>query len=208
MKRFLLHIFFLSLLVQGGTAQGKDLSYPLEFSLFNNGNFMPGAGVLGIWSPKIHPGFSVGTRFFYSQKDNHELFQTVKLGYFFHRHSQQAFQLYSEFGYRYKFARDFFVEPRFGAGYMLSIPNMQIFEFKDGEYLQKKWKGRHQLMGGLNVSIGYSFDKAKLPLELFLGYHFWVQAPFVNKYVPVLPNNSVHVGAIYYLPINSQVNEK
>lgn len=173
--------------------------FPVELSCFNNGTFMPGKGALGIWSPTLHPGLSLGTRFYYRAKEKSQLFQTAKLGYFYHRHAQHGIQLYTELGYRYKFSPAWYVEPKLGLGYLLSIPAMQVFAFKDGAYQKQAFKGRHQFMGGLDLSLGYSFQqRAKIPLDIFLGYQFWVQSPFVNKYVPVLPNNSVHIGGIYY----------
>lgn len=200
MKYFYVIVFvFLSSIPGVFGQESASRSVPVELSFFNNGTFMPGKGRLGVWSPTFHPGFSLGTRFYYRQKEKSQLFQTVKLGYFYHRHAQHGIQLYTELGYRYQFTPAWYLEPKLGAGYLLSIPAMQMFEFKDGAYQQKPFKGRHQLMAGLNLSIGYSFrQKTKLPLDAFLGYQFWVQSPFVNKYVPVLPNNSVHIGGVYY----------
>lgn len=195
---FLITAILLNSLIFAQSAPGKKI-LPVELSLFNNGTFMPGKGTLGIWSPTLHPGLSAGTRFYYKQKDRSELFQTAKLGYFYHRHAQYGVQLYTELGYRYKFKPGWYVEPRLGVGYLLSIPAIQVFEFKEGAYQKQAFKGRHQFMGGLAVYAGYSFQQNnKLPLDLFLGYQFWIQSPFVNKYVPVLPNNSVHLGGIYY----------
>ncbi|HTO15721.1 MAG TPA: hypothetical protein VLZ83_08115 [Edaphocola sp.] len=176
-------------------------SIPIELSLFNNGSFMPGSGVLGIWSPTVHPGISAGTRFYYKEKQKSELFQTVKIGYFYHRFAQHGVQLYTELGYRYNFTKRFFGEARLGLGYLLSIPDLQVFEFQQGSYATKNNKARSQFMGGLSLHIGYDFqDIIHQPIDLFTGYQFWVQSPFVNGYVPLLPNNSVHLGIIYYLP--------
>ena len=202
MKKFYLALIFVFSLYYQTNAQGRTFSVPIDISLFNNGNFMPGDGVLGVWSPKVHPGFTIGPRYYYNRTASYELFQTAKLGYFYHRHAQQGFQLYTELGYRNYFLCPMFFETRLNAGYMLSVPNIQTFEFKDGEYQEKKWKGRSQFIAGLNLSLGYGFYKVndKLPFDVMLGYHFWVQTPFVNKYVPVLPNNSVHLGVVYYLP--------
>lgn len=178
-------------------ARFKQKGY--ELTLFNNGTFMPGKGTLGIWSPAIHPGIAIGKHFQYSYGAKYRLFQTAKLGYFYHQHAQHGVQAYTELAYRYKFTPDWYAEARLGAGYLLSIPAMQVFEFKNGYYQQQAFKGRHQFMGGLTLNVGYSFQrKFKIPLDGFAGYQFWVQSPFVNKYVPVLPNNSVQLGVVYY----------
>lgn len=179
----------------------KLYQIPLEISFSNNGTFVPGGGALGVWSRTFHPGVSLGTRFYYKSKpQKSQLFQTAKLGYFYHRHAQHGIQLYSELGYRKYIGKSFYVEPRLGLGYLLSIPDLQIFTFKNGVYEEKKSKARSQFMGGLTVAAGYDFQhlNKRLPMDAFLGYQFWVQSPFVNKYVPILPNNSVHIGFIYY----------
>ncbi|RYD99673.1 MAG: hypothetical protein EOP54_03065 [Sphingobacteriales bacterium] len=200
MKYLYIIAFFILIRVPYTFGQESATQFmPIELSFFNNGTFMPGKGVLGVLSPTFHPGLSLGTRCYYTQKDKSQWFQTAKVGYFYHRHAQHGIQLYTELGYRYTFTPAWYIEPKLGAGYLLSIPAMQLFEFKDGAYQHKSFKGRHQFMGGLNISLGYSFQKSsKLPLDVFIGYQFWIQSPFVNKYVPVLPNNSVHIGGIYY----------
>lgn len=186
-------------------AQKHSESLPIEASLFNNGNFMPGGGTLGVWSPKIHPGIRIGSRYYYLEKEKWELFQTAKLGYFFHRHAQQAVQLYTELGYRHAVYKNLFAEARLGVGYMVSVPDMQLFSFDNGEYRSKSTKARSQFMGGVDIALGYDLKTlTQLPLDVYLSYQFWVQSPFVNGYVPVLPNNSIHIGAIYYLPKNTK----
>lgn len=175
----------------------KQMGY--EISVFNNGTFMPGKGTLGIWSPSLHPGIAVGKHFQLIYGKKYRLYQTAKLGYFYHQNAQHGIQAYTELAYRYKFLPDWYAEPRLGLGYLMSIPAMQMFEFKDGVYQKQAFRGRHQFMGGLALNIGYSFQgKLKVPLDVFAGYQFWVQSPFVNKYVPVLPNNTVQIGSVYY----------
>ncbi len=179
------------------TARLKQKGY--ELTLFNNGTFMPGKGKLGIWSTPLHPGISIGRHFQYSAGKKYRLFQTAKLGYFYHQNAQHGIQAYTELAYRYRFTQDWYAEPRLGAGYLLSIPAIQVFEFNNGAYREQAFKGRHQFMGGLTLNIGYSFQRScKIPIDGFVGYQFWVQSPFVNKYVPVLPNNSVQLGVVYY----------
>jgi hypothetical protein len=59
------------------------------------------------------------------------------------------------------------------------------------------------------IAAGYDFQvKGKMPLRLFLQYQFWMQTPFVNKYVPLLPNAALHIGGIYQLPKNRTKTEQ
>jgi hypothetical protein len=51
-----------------------------------------------------------------------EWFQDVQAAYFYHRFVQHGFNLYTDFGYRYKFNRFFSSDVSLGAGCMLSVP--------------------------------------------------------------------------------------
>jgi hypothetical protein len=178
----------------------QEKTIPISFTIFNNGSTLPGSGYLGIFSKTIHPGFSLGTYFLYHKGNKHEFFQTVKLGYFYHRFSQQAIQLYSEAGYRYLTKSGLYGEGLLGLGYLHSIPDVQIFKLEDGKYVKKHNFGRPQLMISTGIAVGYDFSKhSSLPLRLYLLYQFWMQTPFVNKYVPLLPNTALHLGISYQL---------
>src|SRR5690625_2817159 len=172
--------------------------YPLEISVFNNGNFLPGGGKLGIWSAKIHPGIRIGTRFTYIIKKKSSLFQSAYLGYFFHKNAQHGLQLYTNFIYRYDFKFPLFMEAGIGAGYLHSFSDIDIFAFEDGVYHKKANTGRAQWMADFSIKAGYALTKNNLPFDVYLDYQFWLQSPFVNKYVPILPHNSLHLGFIYY----------
>jgi hypothetical protein len=86
---------------------------------------------------------------------------------------------------------------------------VQQFKWEDGRYVKKANFGRPQLMATASLTAGYDIKaKGKLPLRLFLQYQFWLQTPFVNKYVPLLPNTALHIGAIYQLPIHRSIAVK
>jgi len=172
----------------------KEQTYPLEVSIFNLGTFLPGGGKAGIWSDPIHPGFDVGTRYYWKRKNKYTVFQTAKLGYFRHVHAQHGIQLYTGLSYQYAFTPRFFATGQIGIGYLASIPDLQVFKFENGEYKRSR-KLRSQFMGELMIDIGWKISNS---FDVYLAYQFWLQAPFVNKYVPVLPNNAVHLGVVFY----------
>ena len=195
-KSILLLLFVLSF----HAANAQEHQLPISISIFNNGTMMPGAGYLGVFSKNIHPGINLGTSHLYGSGKHHELFQTFKLGYFYHHFSQHAVQLYSELGYRYFTNSGVFVQGLLGVGYLHSFADVQQFTLKNGEYRKKANWGRPQFMGSVALGLGYNLNKiSQLPLDVFLQYQFWVQAPFVNKYVPILPNNAFHIGVLYSL---------
>lgn len=178
---------------------GSEVS-PYFATVFNNGTFMPGKGLAGIFSKTIHPGVSIGRRFIYRNSARTALFQTARIGYFYHQFSQHAIQIYTELGYRYKIATKFYAEVTPTVGYLHAIPDVQQFKLENGKYVEVAKYGRPQLMASLGLSAGYNFHKStSMPFGLFLQYQFWLQMPFVNKYVPMLPNNSLHLGVNLFL---------
>ncbi|KAA5536866.1 hypothetical protein F0919_04120 [Taibaiella lutea] len=180
------------------SASAQQTEIPISISVFNNGTSLPGSGILGVFSKTIHPGFDIGTYHLYKSATKHDFIQTFKLGYFYHQFNQHAIQLYSEFGYRYKTNTGFYAEGLLGVGYLHSFADVQQFKFKNGRYVKKANWGRPQLMATASIDAGYNFQtKQQLPLRIFLQYQFWMQTPFVNKYVPLLPNAALHLGIVY-----------
>jgi len=197
------YTFLLLFAAVSAAAQNKDL--PLSLSIFNNGTSLPGRGYAGVFSKTIHPGISLGTAHLYRKGIHSELFQTLKLGYFYHQYNQHGLQLYSELGYRYLTGSGFYGEGLLGAGYLHSFADVQQFRLENGRYVKKKNWGRPQLMATLSLALGYDLKPhCGLPLKFFLQYQFWLQTPFVNKYVPLLPNTALHLGAIYSLRWHKQ----
>jgi hypothetical protein len=180
------------------TAQQPEI--PIAVSVFNNGTSLPGSGYAGVFSKTIHPGFDMGTYHLYKAAPKHDFFQTFKLGYFYHQYNQNAIQLYSELGYRFKTTSGFYGEGLLGAGYLHSFADVDQFKLEDGHYVKKTNWGRPQFMATASLALGYHFQtKQKRPLRIFLQYQCWMQTPFVNKYVPLLPNAALHLGLVYTL---------
>lgn len=180
---------------------------PLVASVFDNATLLPGGGKLGIIGIPVHPGLSIGTEFRYNQNARNEWFQTAKFGYHYHRYVQHSVQLYSELGYRRHFKGQFDAGPRLGVGYLHSIPDMQIFELDDEGIYQKQsnW-GKPQFMATFSLEAGYTLAATKAyPLRLFLAYQFYLQMPFVQEYVPLMPNTALHIGVA--LPLFRYQNE-
>lgn len=178
---------------------------PISISIFNNGTQLPNDGYLRIFSKNIHPGISVGTSFPYRKGNYSAVFQTVKLGYFYHQYSQHALQLYSELGYGHVLGAGFYAQGLVGLGYLHSFVDLQQFSFVNGQYKESSKWGRPQAMASASVGIGYDlYSISRLPMSVLIQYQFWVQAPFVNKYVPVLPNSAVHLGVSFPIFYNKK----
>lgn len=171
-------------------------SFPLTFSLFTNASSLPPGVLTNLFNSPLHPGFTLGTEFKYNQSEKHELLQTVKLGYFYHRYSQHAVQLYTEGAYRLYPIKNFSLGPLLGLGYLHSFPDTQLFELNNaGEYKRKTNFGKPQAMATLSLETGYSINREEAaPIRIFLNYQCWIQFPFVKQYVPILPSTALHIG--------------
>ena len=203
-----MRIFYLTTLiffcVMVSQAQEKR-NCTLMASVFSNATSLPGHGLPGALHSPLHPGFTMGLSKDYKKTEKHQLYQTYRLGYFYQRYVQHAIQLYSESGYRFSFKNGFGLSSQLGAGYVHSFQDQQKFILKDGGYKKQFPVGRPQFM--VSFAPGLSFDlekKCGTPLLLFVNYQIWFQLPFVRQYVPVLPNASLHVGALISLNKKSE----
>lgn len=136
-----------------------------------------------ISSTVVHPGFNLGAEFILKNKGNSQFLYTTKLGYFYHRNSQYAIQLFGELGYRrWMAAKHFSLESRLAVGYLHSIPDLQVFKIDDsGNYQNGKGIGRPQAMIALSLCPSYTFNPSSAhPLRIFMDYQFMVQTPFVK----------------------------
>lgn len=175
--------------------QARKGGIPLSLSFFNNGTSMPGSGFAGVWNRSMHPGIQAGYYHTYKKWTNSSLFQTAKLGYFYHRFAQQAVQLYTEAGYEYRFKFGLYAAFTAGAGYLHAFPAVPVFEMDNGRYVENARWGRPQAMFSAALTVGYDLEHClRLPVRPFIQYQFWMQTPFVKDYVPLLPNTAFHIG--------------
>jgi hypothetical protein len=166
----------------------------ITLDVFSNATTLPTRP--GSLFKPIHPGMTLGGDFRYNKNDTNRLAQTVKLGIFHHGLVQTGIQLYSEFHYSHLFKKRLTIDAFIGGGYIHSIPDHQIFVLKNGVYEKKANWGKPEIMGTFSVGASYITDSWKRDprTRIFVNYQFWVQTPFVNQYVPVLPNTALHIG--------------
>ncbi len=196
MLRFFVFIF-IGFFVSEVQAQDSTKYVKLSLSFFDNATSLPHQGFSSIFKGPVHPGFAVGTEFRLKKWQRTEWYQTVKLGYFYHRFVQHAVQLYTETGYRYTHRSGFGAFAQLGTGYVHSFADQQQFVLKEGSYQKKFPSGRPQAMVSLSPGIVYDFSKkCKKPISVFFAYQAWLQLPYVKKYVTVLPNTAFHLGVI------------
>jgi hypothetical protein len=170
-----------------------------EISYFNNAIALPLSGKWGIFHSPTHPGLTVGTSLYWNNSPKNELFQSFRLGVYYQQFVQTGIQLYSTFNYRYNFNFGLGVGANLGVGYLHSFRDLEQFELdENGEYQEVANWGRMGLMFPIGLQLSCDLRKQNVPLRLFSEYQIWFQTPFSKEYIPVLPNTSLHVGAIVY----------
>ena len=169
----------------------------IGIAITNSNAAFPFSKFGGLLQSPFHPGVELSYGFNWKTKPKHDWYQQVKLGYFYHRFVQHGIPLYTNVGYRYKFSTHLFTGAALGAGYLHSIPATAKFKLDDdGEYKNNKGIGRAQAMVIFNINVGYTFNPTlKKPVSVFATYQQRIQTPFVKSYVPLLPYNSIMIGA-------------
>jgi len=166
-------------------------------AITNSNSAFPFSKFGGLFQAPFHPGAEFSYGFNWKTKAKHDWYQQIMLGYFYHRFVQHGITLYTNAGYRYKFSSRLFAEASLGAGYLHSIPATAKLKLDDnGDYNNNKGIGRMQAMMVFNIGCGYNINpSAKRPVTLFANYQQRIQTPFVKSYVPLLPYNSLMIGA-------------
>jgi hypothetical protein len=166
-------------------------------AITNSNSAFPFSKFGGLFKAPLHPGAEFSYNFNWKTKPRHDWYQQIILGYFYHRFVQHGITLYTNAGYRYKFSSRIFAEASLGAGYLHSIPATAKLRLDDnGNYNNNKGIGRAQAMMVFNIGSGYTINPSvKKPVTLFANYQQRIQTPFVQSYVPLLPYNSIMIGA-------------
>jgi len=175
---------------------GKKLkAESFDISIFNNQYYFPFLGMSNIVSAKYHPGMSIGYTRKLKEVKKRILYSDLKLGLYNHRFIQTGIQLYGDIGYRFTLPRKFYLSTDIGLGYLHSIKHQTTFKSDgDGNYSKVRNFGRAQFMTGIGLGIGKQLIVSSKPVRVYLKYQPWFQMPFIKSYVPMLPNNSMHLG--------------
>jgi hypothetical protein len=181
------------------SAQNKK---EIGIALVNAASAYPFSKLGNLVTEVSQPGIEASYGFNLKTKSRNDWYQQLKFGWLYHRFVQNAFSLYTNVGYRYKFSPHWSAHAAIGAGYLHSIPATAKLKLNNnGEYKNDKGIGRAQAMAVLNFSPGYiPHPMGARPLKIFITYQQLIQTPFVKAYVPILPYNSLLIGASIPLP--------
>jgi hypothetical protein len=164
----------------------------LSISLFNHATTLPPKGFAG----PLHPGIDIGISTHLKPKENTLSFYHWKLGYYYHRLVHQGIQVYGEYHKQYTVLKPFGLGWSGGLGYLHTFELHEKFILGgDGTYRRTGRLGKPHAQASLAVQLfgrwGYCAP--------FAEYRVRLVSPFVNKYVPLLPSTSLHIGAYFNL---------
>lgn len=185
-------------------AQAQSGRREIVGSIFNNAIAMPFSGKAGVIHSPFHPGISMGIADRLNKHNVHQLSIAYKFAYLFQQRVQHVFHLYPELRYKLHLRAGLALQANLGAGYMHSFSDLQQFKLNtNGEYQRTGRGGRPALLSSFTLGAGYDFqENVNGPASVFIYYQLWFQSPFVNSYVPVLPNNALHLGAAFRIKRN------
>lgn len=167
----------------------------LKISIYNNQTYMPFVGFSNVWQSKMHPGAAVSFEKNIKQKERLGYYYSLNAGVFNHRFIQTGVQLYANLGVRFNLPKSFHIDAELGGGYLHSILHQKTFKKQDdGSYEQTKSIGRPQAMFALAFALSKDFNIKEKKYTAFIKYQPWFQLPYINNYVPLLPNNALHLG--------------
>ena len=189
-----LFLLFWILLLQ--TNSFCQLKYPLKIAVFNESTAIP---FTKVFSKPVHPGLLVGTEIGYKEKQHFRLYQTINLGYIWHRWLYHGFFINTELGYDYKLTAGINVKSQLGIGYMHSFSTQKEYKFSNGQYIVSPDKGNSRFIASLGFGIGYRFhSKDFYSPEAFLLYQGWVELPYSPGFIPIMPHLNLQAGAKFY----------
>lgn len=195
-KIFLLTIPILLCLSNISLAQDSPSTsksqFPLELTFLKHAISYPFEAIL---SGPLHPGFSVGTEYTYSQGQHGRFFQNLNAGYFFNKYNAKALFAETSAGYRYTFGFGMFGDLALGLGYIHSFHPVEVYSLNSqGEYEKAKDKGKSAAIFPLILGLGYDFSrKLGWPFSLFFRYQAILQIPY-SKSDTIIGHSMLHIG--------------
>ena len=167
--------------------QSDSLAFTgLELSGFNNST-----SLFGFFKLPIHPGVRIaGT---WNVDKNKRQFPVIDVngGYYFQAYAHHGIQLYGTVNYICIPEKKFLLIPGIGLGSMVTIPDVDVWKLNENGDYENISGIRVQLTTHVQCKLGY---RAPNQWSVFLMPQFWLHMPYVNSYVPVLPNSSIHLG--------------
>jgi hypothetical protein len=182
-----------SVILVSGMTTGQE--FPLRVTVGNESTAIP---FTRFFTVPVHPSVQAGTDFTYRDRAHSRIYQTINLGYAFHRYLYQGLWLNTEAGYDYMFSFGLNLKALLGAGYLHTFATQQEYQFKDGKYVGGADWGNPRLMVSLALGIGYKIKKESgKGTEIFLLYKPWIEYPYSPGFIPLMTHISLEAGVRY-----------
>ena len=192
-KFFLLCLLF-STSLQGQEATAQKGKY-YRFAISNSHTAKPLGSFVSLFYKEFHPGFEISRGKILKVKNKHQWFGELTLSYLYHRWVQQNLAISANGGYRRFLGESWGASAKLGAGYQLSMPAGKVYAITDNGLKEKGHTLRSQAIAA--ISIGADKTINKRGVKLFMDYQQKIQMPFINEYVPLLPYNTMLLGASF-----------
>ena len=160
---------------------------PLTFSLFSESVSLP---TLRGFLRNPNLGVRLGTELYYRNRPGAKLFQTVNLGYYYHRSLHHGLYVSTELGYR-RYLGPLFVDGTIGGGYLHLVSRVPVYAPAGDGNFTKPSPRFHKFMPTLGVGAGCRLTEYA---SLFARYELFGQMPIAQD-IPVLPHKALHLGA-------------
>lgn len=138
---------------------------------------------------------SVGRTFLNTGADHSGGFRTINIGYLKNAHLQHGFSFSVQQGFHWQANREtaVFFQPAVEAGGLLLLQKTNSTVHKK-RFNQKNL--RWQWTAGIALNAGYAKPIQHTYAASALSYKLWLQGPFIKKYAPAVPHQSI--GLVVY----------
>lgn len=179
------------------TSYGQDKGFPIRVLVGNEATAIPYSS---FWSRPMHPTVQLGTEFRYNGNVYHYLYQTVNLGYMYHKELFQGAYLNTELGYDYRFGFGLSLKALFGVGYLHTFAVNEEYQFKDGQYTSGRDVGNSRVIPSLSAGLGFRTNKNKPNSpEIMLLYRSWVEFPYSPGFISLMSHIDLSLGIKFYI---------
>jgi len=189
--------FFTLLLLFSFKLQGQEATAPKEkyyrFAISNSHTAKPLGSFSSLFYKEFHPGFEISRGKILKQANKHQWLGELTISYLYHRWVQQNLAVSANGGYRRLLGASWGATAKLGAGYQLSMPAGKVYAITDNGLKEKGHILRSQAIAAISIGADTTINKRRMPP--FMHYQHKIQRPFINEYTPLLPYNTLLLGA-------------
>lgn len=183
----------LSLLVPA-TVAAAEQELPVSLTFGHHAVALPPGGIAAPGG--LQPGVVAGTELTYTRGRAGRLCQDFDLGVLTSDTLGTTLRVASHLVYRSPSLRGLWVDVSLGHGYLHNFHPRPIYrQGDDGKYESARDGGRATGMMAVAVSAGYDLvRRPRRPVSLFVRYEWFLQSPYFDATLPVMPQSLVSAG--------------